>query len=281
MQIGAHTRYYGVLGYPVEHSKSPLLFNHWFEQYHIDAVYLFLKSKNTKEGIESIRNLNFSGVSITIPHKVEAMKYLDEIDPYAKRLGCINTIINRNEKLVGYNYDGVGAVDALQRYFPNFFEQNILIIGNGGAALGIAMHLVLEYQIKTLSFLVRNLSTSNYLKKKLEEVGVQVKFILKDTEQMNEIKNYIILINTTPVGMHPKVKDIPLPENCIDKKQFVYDIIYNPIETRLIKAAKNCGSNYLTGDEMFLGQAARQMKLWTGIEIDLSQYKGQLFYENY
>ncbi len=269
MNINCETQYFGVLGYPVKHSKSPLLFNQLFKHFRYNGVFRFIEQENTKKAIEAIRTLNFKGVSVTLPHKNLAVKHLDWLDPTAKELNCVNTICNDDGILKGYNYDGYGAIEGLEKIEPNWFEKKILIIGNGGAAMGIAMSMVLFKKINKLHFLIRNPKKFANLKKNLENKGVDVlTFDLKDENGLKEIEKLEIIINTTPVGMRPHLDESPLPVKLISGDMTVYDIVYNPEETKLLQEARQQGAKIVYGKEMFIGQAALQFKCWTGIDVD-------------
>lgn len=286
------TSLYGVIGNPVKHSKSPLLFNFLFQKYKINAVYLAFENEKIKNLISSMKALNIKGFSITIPHKETAIQYIDEFgkenpnsneDKIAEKLGCINTIFNDNDRLFGYNFDGYGAVDALIAEEPNYFNKRIAIIGNGGAARGIALSLMLCYneQPKQLDILCRNVDKAMPLVtdiNSLRNKSSEEKLNNKSTNKLSiaiQLKNfaetlpYDIIINTTPIGMLPDVEKSPLDKNQIAKESLIYDIVYTPKMTQLLKIAKKKGAKILTGDNMFLGQAKRQFKIWTGIDLNM------------
>lgn len=269
MNIDNETQYFGVLGHPVGHSKSPLVFNKLFENFDYNGCFHFIEQKDSKKAIDAIRTLNFRGISVTIPHKEEVVKYLDWIDPLAAELGCINTIYNDGGLLKGYNYDGYGAIEGLEKIEPNWFEKKILFIGNGGAARGISLSMCLSRDIKHLYFLVREPRNLDPLKKQLELKGVKVEVFSFGNDD-DIIKNlYIdIVINTTPLGMAPHIDKTPFSSKWIKSSLTVYDIVYNPKETRLLKEAKEKGSKVIYGDAMFIGQAALQFKLWTKLKAD-------------
>ena len=272
MHIDNETQYFGILGYPVGHSKSPWLFNRLFEHFNYNGIYQFIEQKNARPAIEAIRSLNFRGLSVTLPHKHEAIKHVDWVDPLAQELRCINTIYNDNGLLRGYNYDGYGALQGLEKVVPNWPQKKILIIGNGGAARGIAMSMVLLKGIKHLYFLVRNPKNVASLKRSLEKKGTEVSiFNFEHNNKKDSIISQVeldIVINTTPVGMSPQVDKSPFPREAIKSNLIVYDIVYNPRETKLLQEAKLKGARVIYGEDMFIGQAALQFQCWTNINAD-------------
>jgi len=264
MNINSRTSVYAVLGYPVGHSKSPLIFNTAFRHDNINAVYLAFAQQDTRAALQAVRTLDIRGLSITIPHKTEAVTYMDSLDRTAAQLGSINTVINQNNRLTGYNYDGEGAVKPLADTIPDWSEKNILFIGNGGAARGIAMTMAVKYNIKKLLFLIRNLKKAVPLFRDLEKVSVQSQHaLLSDADAVAALTEQSdIIINTTPVGMYPHSDKTPLPGTYISKNHYVYDIIYTPLVTRFLQEAREKGARTISGEQMFLGQAALQYELW-------------------
>lgn len=260
--IDAHTECYGVLGFPVRHSRSPAIFNAAFQIRKRNAVYLAFEQQDTARAVEAMRSLGIRGLSVTIPHKETAMACVDECDESARRVGCLNTIIHRGGRLVGYNFDGEGAVSPLDSFFPGWRDKKILFIGAGGSARGIALAMAAAYGAKHISFLVRSPEKAAPLVKELEARGV-----LSETLTLNDKPvDADLLVNTTPIGMHPKTEATPFPASLFQKNMRVYDIVYNPVKTRFLREAEAAGLPTLGGAAMFLGQAALQYRLWTGEE---------------
>ena len=282
--FNTETELYGVIGHPVKHSKSPKLFNFLFQQYQINAVYLAFENQKIEELISSMKSLKIKGFSITIPHKKDAMDWIDEFgkesqesneDKIAKKLACINTIFNDNGKLYGYNFDGYGAIDALIEKDPFYFKKRIGIIGNGGAARGIALSLMLCYKNvpKQIDILCRNIEKATPL---INDINSIPTTLISKAIKLDSFKGeipYEIIINTTPIGMLPKIEESPLNENQISSKSLVYDIVYTPKITQLLQFAQKKKAEILTGDNMFLGQASRQFKVWTGIHLSMKAMK--------
>ena len=251
--IDADTSLYALIGNPVAHSLSPLMHNQAFAATGRNAVYLALRVTDPGPALTGIRALNFKGLSVTLPHKVAVMEYLDEIDEIAAKIGAVNTVVNDNGKLTGYNTDCPGAVEAL-RTRTSIDGKSVALIGAGGAARAVGFGLVAAGGRVT----VLNRSRPN---------GEQLAADLQaDFLPLSEWKPepYEILINTTPVGMHPDTDANPIPKKELSKDMVVMDIVYNPLKTRLLKAAQAHGCLTVNGAAMFVFQGAQQFELWTG-----------------
>lgn len=251
--IDAATSLYGLIGNPVAQSLGPLMHNRAFAAIGYNAVYLAFKVADPDSAIKGIRALNFKGVSVTLPHKVAVMEYLDDVDETAARIGAVNTIVNRQGRLIGYNTDCPGAIKAL-RTQTTLQSKSVAIIGAGGAARAIGFGLVSAGARVTI--LNRTTTAGERL-----AADLQAEFSPLNDWQPNR---YEILINTTPVGMYPEKDASPISKEALSENMVVMDIIYNPIKTCLLKAAeaKNCRT--IDGVAMFVFQGAHQFELWTG-----------------
>ena len=253
MTIDTKTRLYGVLGHPVAHSLSPAMHNRAFAETGYNGVYLAFDVPEIAAAIAAGRALNAHGWSVTIPHKVAVMPLLDEVDPVAAGIGAVNTVIQREGRLVGYNSDGIGAVSALLEKTA-IQGQTAAVIGAGGAARAIAFSLkqagarvvVVNRSVPKGEGLARDLGAS----------------FLPLAEFERPL--YSILIHTTPVGMTPHVDAMPVPESVLEPGMVVMDIVYNPLETRLLKTARKRGCETVDGVAMFVYQGVFQFELWTG-----------------
>jgi shikimate dehydrogenase len=192
-----------------------------------NAVYLAFRVIDLDSAIKGIRALNFKGVSVTIPHKVAVMEYLDEVEEAAGTIGAVNTIVNKQGRLIGYNTDCPGALEAL-RTQTIIQGKSVALIGAGGAARAIGFGLVAAGGRVTV--LTRSRTTGERLAGDLK-----AEFSPLNDWQPNR---YEILINTTPIGMHPETDASPIPRNDLSKEMVVMDIVYNPIKTRLLKEAE-------------------------------------------
>lgn len=249
------TKLNAVIGYPLEHTLSPLLHTRAYELLGIDAVMLAFPHKDCVALIQSIRTLPIHLAAVTIPHKETIIKYVDVIDPRAQEIGSVNTLINREGRLYGYNTDAIGMQNALTGVVMR--DKHVLIIGAGGAAKAVAW--VMKKNGARLSYLNRTQEKSLMLQTVFGGTAIN-----KDEARGGV---FDIIINTTPLGMHPHIDETPLENFQFLPHHVVFDLIYNPRETRLLREAKTAGAKTIGGVEMFLEQAFAQISLWTGKEI--------------
>lgn len=249
-----------VIGFPLDHTLSPVLHSQIYQDNSIDAVLLAFANQNVKDLIGAIKTLSIQLTAVTMPHKQTVIEYLDEIDDQAKKIKAVNTVINRRGKLFGYNTDITGVERALRGVEVK--NKRVLLIGAGGAARTVACYL---QQVGGLPLYLNR--TSQDAQVLADEFGGQV-VVGKDLRS-DEID---IIINTTPVGMYPDVGKMPLDYKLLGPHQTVLDIIYNPIQTELLRVAKDQGATTISGLEMFVGQALEQVRLWQGKEITDGDY---------
>ncbi len=257
MRISAKTKLSVIIGDPVDHSLSPAMHNAAYESLNIDDRFVYLgasvKVENVKTVVEAVRVMNIRGLTCTMPHKIEIMKYLDVIDPAAKKMGAVNTVVNDNGILKGYNTDWLGAVTPLEK-ITKLKKKNVAILGAGGAARAITYGMISRKAHVTIY---------NRTVKKAEELAHEFNCIAKPMDQIDEISKADIIINATSVGMHPNKNILPFNQQLITKNQIVFDIIYVPYETRLLKFAKEKGATVIHGLEMLLYQGTAQFELYT------------------
>ena len=258
MPISGKTQVYAILGNPVEQSFSPLMHNLAFHTNYIDAVYIALKVDNLKAAIQGVKAMNIKGCSVTIPFKIDVIPYLDEVDTLALNIGAVNTIVNRDGKLVGHNTDGIGALRAITEMEP-IKGKKIAILGSGGAARAIAFTLATQNP-QSLTIWGADEAQAKALAAELSEKTSAKTSYLPITSRTD----YHILINCSPVGMYPQTDVLPIPEDFILEKETVFDIIYNPKETLLLKKARLKQNWLIYGYKMLLYQGMEQFKLWTG-----------------
>jgi len=249
-----------LIGDPVEHSLSPLIHNAGYKALGINYAYITFRASDIERAIEGIRARGIRGASVTTPHKATALKYLDRLDPPAEAIGAVNTIVNDNGILTGYNTDGEGALKALEEVTALGGKRAVLI-GSGGAALAIATALK-ENGVK-LVVLNRTEAKAKQLANKVEseDAGGLGKTSL--------VASADILINATSVGMAPKVNQTIIPQEFLHEHLTVFDIVYNPRETRLLREAGEKGCAVVYGYKMLLYQAAQQFELFTGCPAPL------------
>lgn len=244
-----------LIGDPVEHSLSPLIHNAAYKALGINYSYITLQVKDIEQAIETIRARGIRGASITTPHKVNVLKYLDRFDPPAQAIGAVNTIVNDNGVLTGYNTDGDAALKALEEVTV-LGGKRVVLVGSGGAALAIAAAL----KEKNVNMVILNRTES-----KARQLADKVK--AKDAGDLSKISlvaSADILINATTVGMAPKTGETIVPREFLHDHLTVFDIVYNPKETRLLREAKERGCAVVYGYRMLLYQAAQQFELFTG-----------------
>ncbi|MDR2967487.1 MAG: shikimate dehydrogenase [Methanobacteriaceae archaeon] len=292
--INGTTKIFGIIGDPVEHSLSPPMFNAAFKSLNLDYAYVpfNVKKQDLKFAIAGAKAFDIKGLNVTIPHKRKVLNEIDKFDIMANLIGAVNTIKFHNGKSYGFNTDCVGAVRAIEEV-SNLNDKNVVIVGAGGAARAIAFQVAITN--------VKNLTIINRSEKKAKSLVYDLKTLLsanfKDNSKLDDItidfshidlnfdyggidsipkhlKNADILIDTTPVGMDPNVDAEPIATaNEMHSDLIVNDIVYNPINTCLLKEAKLANATIVSGIKMLLYQGAENFKIWTGLEapIDLME----------
>ncbi len=267
--MDANTRLFCVIGDPIEHSLSPAMHNAVFKKLGLNCAYVAFRvaPENLGNAIAGMRALGFIGANVTIPHKVKVIKFLDELSREAGIIGAANTI-KFGEKITGYNTDGYGALRALRDNGAEPKGKNILILGSGGAARAIAVTLALKGEIASLTILG---VVEKELKKLVEDINKNTKLkavgrIMSEEAKREEIAKADILIHCTPVGMHPGVNETLATKNMLRRSLAVMDIVYNPLETTLLREAKKAGCKTIGGVEMFVNQGAESERIWLGID---------------
>jgi shikimate dehydrogenase len=269
IQIHGKTNICAVIGDPVGHSLSPCMHNAAFQATGLDYVYVAFHVKNVEHAAQGMRGFQIRGLSVTIPHKVAIMNYLDEITPLAKNIGAVNTVTNEGGKLIGTNTDAYGALRAIED-LEQADGKTIAVLGVGGAARAVAFALACERKPKQLFLLYRaeDETMANSLQDDIQpHTEVPITCCLMDEPTLQDlIPQSEIVIHTTPVGMHPHVDACLVEETLFSERHVVFDIIYNPAKTRLLQRAENRGARIINGIPMFVYQGAEQFRLWTGVE---------------
>ena len=262
MEIKGSTNVVGLIGHPVEHSFSPPMHNAAFEALNMDYVYTAfdVDPADLRQAISGADALNIRGFNVTIPHKIEVMKYLNEIDEIASLIGAVNTIDFKDLK--GYNTDGIGAVKAIGEV-TKIKNRNVVIAGAGGASRAISFYIA-KYGADSLTILNRNVEKAQRLAGDVLSSGL-IDDVKSDSIGNMDLDDADILINTTPVGMHPNVDDTPVAlAGDMHENLVVFDAVYNPNETGLLKQAINAGAKPVYGIKMLLYQGAESFEIWTG-----------------
>ena len=268
-RITPRTKVFGIIAQDASKSLSPHMHNPLFGKKGIDAVYLpfSVSSNELKDFTKEFRRFGFMGASITIPHKESIIPFLDGLDSIPKRIGAVNTVVNKRGKLVGYNTDAYGIMQAL-RENTQIKGKKILVLGAGGAARAAVFSLSQEGAL--IAIANRTVSKAKALAQEFNGGWIETSH-LKES-----IGGYDIIINTTSVGMAPDHQRTPLPLIEMPKGKVVMDIIYKPRNTLLIKTARSRGCRTITGDRMLLHQAVKQFILWTGISPQISLMEKKL-----
>lgn len=267
MKIDGETEIYGLIGYPVRHTYSPLMHNAAFESLRINAVYLpfEVRPRDLKSNLFCMESIGVRGLNVTIPHKEKVLKYLDEIDREASLIGAVNTIVNKGGRLRGFNTDGRGFVISLKENFGISPKgKRFFIMGAGGAARAISFSLALRGARRIVLVDVISKKAIKLAQSLSRETSCEAIALRKDKRAMREmILSSDVFINATPCGMKTKDPRVIDPK-LLHKGLFVYDIIYNVAITKLLRDAKERGAHTSGGIGMLLHQGALSFKLWTG-----------------
>lgn len=266
---------FGLIGYPVQHSLSPWIHEQFLQRTNQEGTYTLyeINPESFVEEIKLLRDEPLDGFNITVPFKEKIIPYLDEIDPYAKKIGAVNTVLCKNNKWIGYNTDGIGYVRALESKFPSLVKRNekqILILGAGGAAKGI-FHALIESGYPYIHMANRTVSKAEKLTK---EVTTSSAITIETAS--DHIMEYDIIIHTSSVGMKPNMDQAIISFNNLKQDAIVSDIVYQPLMTRLLQNAKQAGANVHLGHTMLLYQALYAFEIWTNLEPNMEQLDEEL-----
>ncbi len=262
----------GVIGDPIAHSKSPAMHNVALEAAALPGMYvpLHVKPERLAAAVTGAIALGFSGFNVTIPHKVAIMELLDELDESAVQCGAVNTVVIRDGRTKGYNTDGIGYVRSLKEQTGALSGKHVTVLGAGGAARGI-IYALLKEQVAAVTVLNRTVSKADELIALLHtETGATMMKSAPYDELQASLAATDILINTTSVGMHPDTDASPVDSALLTEHMIVSDLIYNPLETRLLREAKARGCTVVDGLGMFVYQGAYAFEYWTGVDAPVS-----------
>lgn len=285
-RITGHTGLLALIGSPVGHSGSPAMYNYSFERLGLDYAYVAfdVKEDGVKQALEAMKLFNMRGMNVTMPCKVEAAKHVDELSKAAQIIGAVNTIVNEDGKLVGHITDGEGFVNNLRDHGVDVKGKKIAVAGGGGAATAIQVQCVLdgarEITIfnKKDAFFERTLATAEKIKAAVPGIVVNVYDIDDIPKMTEEILDSDIFANATIVGMKPMddqsvVKDL----SAFHKDLVVCDAVYNPVETKMLREAKEAGCKTVGGKGMLLWQGVSAFKLYTGQDMPVEEVKAKYF----
>lgn len=267
--IGTGTKICAVIGNPVEHSLSPAIHNAAYAELDLDFVYVAFRVEDLKSALAGMRALeNFRGLSVTIPHKLEALKYLDAVEDVDRRIGSINTVVNDGGTLTGLGTDGPGALQAIAAAGVEVDGRRALLLGAGGAARAIAFSLARKKKPAEIMVLDVDAGILEKLKADLEagagaSIGAER---MTDGSLAAAVETADLIIHCTPVGMSPKSDVSLVPARLFRPGQVVFDIVYTPLETKLLRDARSRGLQVISGVDMFVNQAALQFERFTGCD---------------
>jgi shikimate dehydrogenase len=252
-----------LIGHPVEHSMSGVMHNAAFINMGLDMEYILvpvLPGNLRRFMREDISQEDVAGANVTIPHKVAVMSLLDEVEEEAKEIGAVNTIVNEGGHLKGYNTDGAGAVKAIREAYGPLEGARVVLLGAGGAARALVYYLAREAE--SLVILNRDPLKAKLIADRAQGRGAGVRWGGLD---QTDVRDADILVNSTPVGMFPNSGASPVDPRCLHGGLLVFDLVYNPVKTRLLEDAERAGARTLSGVSMLVYQGAEAFKLWTGL----------------
>jgi shikimate dehydrogenase len=267
LKISTSTQLLGIIGNPVGHSMSPAIHNRAFQELGLDFVYLAFRVEDVEGAIRGVRALeSFRGLSVTIPHKVAVVPFLDEISKVDQGIGSVNTVIKENGRLKGIGTDGPGGRKALLDAGAQLKGRRILFLGSGGAARALSFDLAHNASPSAIGIL-------GVIPEELARLAADLRAktptpidnaLLDERTLAAEMEKADVIIQTTPVGMHPKEDNSLIPKSLFRTGQVVMDIVYNPLRTKLLADAQDRGLQTVSGLDMFVNQAALQFEAWTG-----------------
>ena len=256
---------YCIIGDPVYHSLSPSMHNAAFNSLGLNCTYIAFRvpKGQLEESINALRAVGISGFNVTIPHKVDVLKYVDHLDSSAVKATAVNTVHNVNGILKGYNTDIFGFIEPLRKRNINFNGMDILLLGAGGSACAVIAALSEEKGINKIIISNRTQEKASKLAKKGKELGLECQVIEMENIKDIAVKSHLI-VNTTPIGMNDEQSLIDYEH--ISKNTIVYDLVYKPVTTNLLENAKYAEAEVVYGYEMLLEQGARAFEIWTNLQ---------------
>ncbi len=275
MKIDTNTTIYALIGNPVAKSLSPFIHNYVFDFLNQNKIYIAHKvSKEILLNVlEGVKALGYVGINVTIPHKIDVIKYLDDLDETAKKVGAVNTIKIVEGKLIGYNTDGIGFLDMLEENEVHLSGKKVLVLGAGGAARAISITLA-GTQISHLSVRNRTNERADLLIAELTQINNEVVF--SNDSKKQSFREFDLVINTTSIGMFPNIDEIPIDLELINEDAILCDIVYKPHLTKFLKLGLEKGHKAVFGIEMLIAQALASQEIWQEMNVDKAEIKKEL-----
>ncbi|MBU0473653.1 MAG: shikimate dehydrogenase [Bacteroidetes bacterium] len=268
-EINHNTKIIGVIGHPIKHSLSPMMHNYAFNKLDLDFVYLpfDIAAANLKDALRGMVALGIEGFNVTIPHKERIVDFLDELSDSAKIVNAVNTVVNENGKLHGYNTDVDGIIKTLEDYKEDLHGCKVSVIGAGGAARSVIYTLINSFNVEKINIINRTVgkaeSLKDYFTSKMLFEKIKT-YELAPPDVIEILSKSKLIVNASSIGMSPEEDDSPttIPESFNDK-QIVFDLVYNPRKTKFLSIAESQGATILNGLKMFVEQGAKAFELWT------------------
>ncbi|PID59234.1 MAG: shikimate dehydrogenase [Ignavibacteriae bacterium] len=280
--IDHSTKIVGVIGHPIKHSLSPLMHNLSFRKQRLNYAYLpfDVVSNNLKDALKSISALGIRGLNVTIPHKEKIIQYMDHVSEAAASVGAVNTVVNENNQLFGYNTDIDGIIESLDSYKHQLNKCTVTVIGAGGAARSVMHTLIRHFKVEKINVLNRTVeraeSIKDYFRAKMHFDGIEA-FELMPKDNLKILQKSDLIVNATSIGMSPNFDDTPTRwAESFNSNQIVLDLIYNPLRTKFLKLAESRGATVINGLKMFIVQGAKSFELWTGQAMDIQGTQTEL-----
>ncbi len=276
------TQLVGLIGHPIKHTYSPFIHNVAFELTGLDYIYLPFNvvPANLKSAIKGLVALGYRGFNVTIPHKVKVKEFMSKVSEEASFVGAINTVLIEEGKLFGYNTDVAGALESLYSYRKEISDNECVVIGAGGSARAVIYTLIKHFRPSKIHLVNRTEQRAETLRQFFK---TKMKF---DSFTVNElippdikdiIKNSVLIVNATSVGMYPDEDDAVLTQkDLFSRQQIVFDLVYNPVQTKLLKLAQSNGARTVDGIKMLINQAAKSFEIWTGEKMPVEQVEKAL-----
>lgn len=283
MEITGRTNIIGLIGNPIEHSISPQLHNRLAEYLGLNLVYVPFRvaAEDLERLIHGFKAFGIIGFNVTIPHKIDIIKFLDNLEEDAVSIGSVNTVKNINGKFFGYNTDGVGFINSLRDKKFVIKDSKAVVLGAGGAARAVAVKLIQE-GIKQIVILNRSNERASELVSFLNKNNANISFYDELTKECLEkyCRDCQIIINTTPAGMWPKTEELPLSDIIGEKvfmnKPLVYDLIYNPIKTKFLNLAEENSCKTCSGLPMLIYQGIKAFEIWNDTKVPDEYVKSEI-----
>ena len=278
----ANTKIIGLLGHPIKHSYSPFVQNVAFEFGKLDYVYLAfdVPSVNLENALNGVLALGMKGLNVTLPHKEKIIRYLDELSEEATTIGAVNTIVNDQGKLIGYNTDVTGIIETLTPFKEQITGSTVTVLGAGGGARAAIYALIRHFKPERINLINRTVqradSIQNYFSTKMRYDGFKT-MDLFPPDIVETLRSSSLIINATTIGMFPEMDDtITDIEESFSPSQIVFDLVYNPTKTKFLKLAESQGATIMGGLKMLVSQAAKSFELWTGVKMPVDKISKSL-----